>query len=213
MMNAAREFRRAVNESTPKRRAKNVRTGALMATRRIAPDSGVAATVTLLAPFVYPFLAASSCAAATAPGALPGRYTTPASAAASEARWSRTMFNSYQPMSATSPMKPKRAVSTIATITRVCPRSSPQLARRIFGHHGALRDRELIEDRHEVAERGASAIRITHGHPDGVRRADVVPCAGLPRLTLLHEVKVVAVNHRPAVQLVRPYVHEPPCLG
>src|SRR2546425_5611859 len=117
------------------------------------------------------------------------------------------MFTSYQPMSATSPRKPKSAVSMSATITRVCPRSSRQLARDIFGHHRALRDRELVEDRHEEAKRGAGAIRVADGHADRVRRNDVVAHAGLPGLALLYKVEVVAVDHRPAVQLVRPHVH------
>ncbi len=131
--------------------------------------SGVAVTVTPLAPFGNPFLAASFCAAVTAPPTLPGRYTTPASAAASAARWSRTMFSSYQPISATSPRKPKSAVSDRATITRVCPRSSPQLARGIFGHHRALGDRELIKDREEEAERRSGAIGVGDGHANGIR--------------------------------------------
>src|SRR2546425_10872640 len=123
------------------------------------------------------------------------------------------MFTSYQPMSATSPRKPKSAVSMSATITRVCPRSSPQLARRIFRHHRALRDRELVEDRHEEAERGASAVRVADGHADRVRGADIVAHAGLPGLALLHEVEVVTVDHWPAVQLIRPHVHEAGRLG
>src|SRR2546428_11948385 len=118
------------------------------------------------------------------------------------------MFSSYQPMSATSPTKPKSDVSMSATITRVWPRSSRQLTRDIFGHHRALRDRELIEDRHEKAERRAGAIRVADGHADGIRRDDVVPCARQPGLTLLHEVEVVAIDDRPAVQLVRPDVDE-----
>src|SRR2546428_2308662 len=118
------------------------------------------------------------------------------------------MFSSYQPMSATSPTKPKSDVSMSAAMTRVWPRSSRQLARDIFGHHRALRDRELIEDRHEEAERRAGAVRIADGHAKGIRRADVVPRARQPRLALLDKVEVVAIYHRPAVQLVCPDVHE-----
>src|SRR3982074_433481 len=107
------------------------------------------------------------------------------------------MFSSYQPISATSPRKPKSAVSDRATITRVCPRSSPQLARRIFGHHRALGDRELIEDGHEKAERGSGAIGVADSHTDGISGRDVVPRARQPRLALLHEVEVVAVDDWP----------------
>src|SRR5205809_3840385 len=118
------------------------------------------------------------------------------------------MFNSYQPISATSPTKPKSAVSVSATMTRVWPRSSRQLARDIFGHHRVLGDRELIEDRHQEAERRAGAIRVADGHADGIRWADVVPRARQPGLTLLHEVEVVAIDDGPAVQLIRPDVNE-----
>src|SRR2546428_2875462 len=118
------------------------------------------------------------------------------------------MFSSYQPMSATSPTKPKSAVSVSATMTRVWPRSSRQSARDIFGHHRALRDRELIEDRHEEAERRSGAVRVADGHAKGIRGADVVPRARQPRLALLDKVEVVAIHHRPAVQLVCPDVHE-----
>src|SRR3989441_1958738 len=121
----------------------------------------------------------------------------------------RTMFSSYQPMSATRPMKPNSAVSMSATIASVWPRSSARSARRIFGHHRALGDRVLVEDRHEETQRRARSIRVAHGHPDGVRGADVVPRAGQPGLALLHEVERLAINDRPAVELIRPHVHEP----
>src|SRR2546425_2153984 len=184
--NSLRALRRAVNDATPKRRAKNVRTGVVAVTLRMDPfsASGAAVTVTPLTPFANPFFAASACAAVTAPPTLPGRYTTPASAAASAARWIRIMFSSYQPISATSPMKPKSAVSMSATIARVCPRSSARSARRIFRHHRALRDHVLVEDRHEEAEWRARAIGVADGHADRVGPADVVPHAGQPGLAL-----------------------------
>src|SRR5256885_11857338 len=123
------------------------------------------------------------------------------------------MFSSYQPMSATSPVKPKGAVSMIATTIRVCPRSSRRSARRILGHHGALPDRELVEDGREEAEWSSSTIRVAHRHADGICGRDVVPHARLPRLALLHEVQRLAVDHGTTVQLVNPDVHDSGRLG
>src|SRR5712691_77132 len=123
------------------------------------------------------------------------------------------MFSSYQPISATRPVKPKSAVSMSATTTRLWPRSSVRSARRILGHHRALPDRELIEDRREEAQRRASAIRVAHGHADGICWGDVVTRARQPRLALLNEVQRLAVNHGPAIQLVRPNIDESGGLG
>src|SRR5437660_2453959 len=111
----------------------------------------------------------------------------------------RTMFSSYQPMSATRPMKPKSAVSMSATIASVWPRSSVRSFRRIFGHHRALSDRVLVEDGHEEPQRCAGPVRVGDGHADGVSGADVVPRAGQPGLALLHEVKRLTIDDRPAV--------------
>src|SRR2546427_8272185 len=210
-MNSARALRFAVKVVRPKSRAKNVLTGALAVTPRIRlfTASGAAVTTTPFVPFAYPFLVASASAAVDAPVALVGRYTTPASAAASAARCTRIMFTSNQAMSVTRPMKPKSAVSISATMTRVWPRSPRRkLFRDIHRHHGAVRDLEQIEEREEEFQRCPRAVGVADRDAHGVDWCDVRAGAGQPRLACLDEVERVTVDDRTAVRQVRPDVDE-----
>src|SRR2546425_1846165 len=208
-MNSARPLRRAEKAVTPKSCAKKVRTGARTVTPRILSftASGATLMVTPAEPSVNPFFDASFFAAVTAPLRSEGRKTTPASAAASAARCTRIRFNSYQATSATRPTKPKSRVSMSATMTRVWPRSSRNGSfRDIHRHHGAVGDAKGAEIRHQEADRGASSIRVAHGHADRVDRLHVGARAREPRLALLDEVERLTVDHRAAVELVGPDV-------
>src|SRR6187399_1912967 len=100
---SARDWAPVVNVVTPSARAKNEPMGPLMVTmrRRLFEGSLSGVTVTPPEPFVYPFLVASARADEYAVAGSPGRYTAPASAAASAARCIRCCPYQTQLMSVT----------------------------------------------------------------------------------------------------------------
>ena len=73
---------------------------------------------------VNPFFAASAFAATSACCGLLGRKMTPASAAASAARWIRRFMDQYQAMSMTTAHSAMSATSAPAKITRTWPRDA-----------------------------------------------------------------------------------------
>src|SRR5438876_184615 len=163
-------------------------------------------TVTPPAPFVKPFFVASAYAALKAPTGFPGRYTTPASAAASAARCMRMRFSSNQLMSTPMPMIPRSIVMSRAATTIACPRSS--LTSRIERHHGGVTHVERPESRDEEAKRRTASVEVADADAGGIRRADVISGTRRPGVALLHEVETLPGDERPGVCCVGPLIRE-----
>src|SRR6267143_550207 len=117
----------------------------------------------------------------------------------------RMRLTSYHAMSVTSPVNPSSTTIISATMTRVWPFCSRRnLAVRIHRHDGVVRHRELVEHRDEEPQGGPASVRVSDRDDGGVSRGDVVASARLPRLARGHEVELLAVHDRTAVELIVP---------
>ena len=70
----------------------------------------------------YPFWAAAASAAATPRVTSPGSHTTPASEAASAARWTLRLLAQYQETSTTTARMPTKTIVATAKMARTWPR-------------------------------------------------------------------------------------------
>src|SRR6266702_1374920 len=190
----------------PSSLAKYVCTGPWIVTSsvRLFIKSCRGTTVTPPAPFVKPFFVASAYAALKAPAGFPGRYTTPASAAASAARCMRMRLSSNQLMSTPMPMIPRSIVMSKAATTIACPRSS--LTSRIERHHSGVAHVERRKARDEKAKWRTAPVQVADADAGGIRWADVISATRRPCVALLHEVETLPGDERPGVGCVGPLI-------
>ena len=122
---SAFDWREAVSCWIPNTFMKNVLTGAVMVThrRRLFAGSCWVEMFTPAEPSVYPFWVAVARAVLNALPGAPGSQTTPARAAASAARWTRSVFAQYQLTSTTIAVIPVRTKMLMTNRTSIWPRA------------------------------------------------------------------------------------------